>query len=138
MMSRPSALRPVLAALLCTGVIVHCAAQEWNCIQVQNDGTVSLNWEVDALGAEFYSVTPMLPPPDYTPLPSTDIDMEPDNVLSNLVGSGIPLLTTTQELCYTLTALDALGNPLADPSDTLCSIHLELEAGVVPGTVDLA
>ena len=118
--------------------MAHGAAQEWNCIQVNNDGTANLNWQVDALGAEYYSVTPMLPPPDYTPFPATDIYMEPDNVYSNLVGSGIPLLTTTQELCYTLTALDALGNPLAGPSDTLCTIHLELESGLIPGTVDLA
>ena len=45
--------------------------QEWNCIQVLNDGTVDLNWEPDVAGAATYSVVPLLPPPDYTPLPAS-------------------------------------------------------------------
>jgi len=47
--------------------------QEWNCIQVLNNGTATLNWQSDATGAESYAINPMLPAPDYTPLPSTDI-----------------------------------------------------------------
>ena len=48
--------------------------QVWNCTQVNNDGTVTLNWLSDATGAEFYAVTPMLPSPDFTPLPGFDVD----------------------------------------------------------------
>ncbi|MCH1575657.1 MAG: hypothetical protein L7S67_05240, partial [Flavobacteriales bacterium] len=112
--------------------------QEWNCIQVLNDGNAQLNWEADATGAEYYTITPLLPAPDYTPLPSTDQYLEPDNPISNVVGVGVPLLTTTQGFCYTLTPLNAAGSAIAGPSDTLCTIFLELESGLIPGTVDLA
>ena len=112
--------------------------QVWNCTQVNNDGTVTLNWLSDATGAEFYAVTPMLPAPDFTPLPGFDVDLEPDNPISDVTGFNTPLLTATQGFCYTLTALNAAGSAMAGPSDTLCTIFLELESGLIPGTVDLA
>ena len=113
-------------------------AQEWACIQVNDDGTASLNWEVDLTGAEAYSITPMLPAPDFTPLPAFDVSMELGSPLSNVTGSPATLLTTTQGFCYTLTALDGAGSNLAGPSDTLCTIFLELELGLLPGSVDFS
>ena len=111
--------------------------QEWNCIQVLNNGTATLNWQSDATGAESYAINPMLPAPDYTPLPSTDVFLDPGNPISDVSGFNLPLLTATQGFCYTLTSLDAAGSSLAGPSDTLCTIFLELESGLIPGTVDL-
>ena len=111
--------------------------QEWRCIQVNNDETVTLNWEPDATGAEFYTVTPMLAAPDYTPLPGFDQYLEPDNPISFVAGITTPLLTSSEGFCYTLTPLNAAGSNIAGPSDTLCTIFLELESGLIPGTVDL-
>ena len=75
MMSVRSSFRLVCASLLVLGALPALDAQEWNCIQVLNDGTVDLNWEPDATGAATYSVVPLLPPPDYTPLPASDFDL---------------------------------------------------------------
>ena len=111
-------------------------AQEWECLQVLNDGTVNLGWESDLLGAEAYSITPLLPAPDWTPLPATDQNLDPGNPMSNVVGVNLPLLSTNQGFCYTLLALDASGSAMAGPSDTLCTIYLELSSGLIPGTVD--
>ena len=111
--------------------------QEWTCIQVNNDATVTLNWEPDATGADFYTITPMLAAPDYTPLPGFDQYLEPDNPISFFTGITTPLLTSSEGFCYTLTPLNAAGSNIAGPSDTLCTIFLELESGLIPGTVDL-
>ena len=132
MMSVRSTFRFVCAFLLVLGALPALDAQEWNCIQVLNDGTVDLNWEPDATGAATYSVVPLLPPPDYTPLPASDFDLA-----TYPTGANWPLLTANQEFCFTVYALDGAGSTLAGPSDTLCSIYLEVESGLIPGTVDL-
>ena len=131
-MSVRSSFRFVCAFLLVLGALPALDAQEWNCIQVLNDGTVDLNWESDATGAATYSVVPLLPPPDYTPLPASDFDLA-----TYPTGANWPLLTANQEFCFTVYALDGAGSTLAGPSDTLCSIYLEVESGLIPGTVDL-
>ena len=127
-----------LMVCMMVGAGVQTSAQEWSCIQVNDDGTAQLNWAPDQTGADAYSVTPMLPAPDFTPLPAFDVSMELGNPLSNVVGNLTPLLTTTQGFCYTLTALDGAGSNLAGPSDTLCTIFLELELGLLPGSVDFS
>ena len=120
----------LLVLMAAAGPIVH--AQDWSCIQVQNDGTVDLGWSVTTPGATEMSITPLLPPPDWTPLPATEVDLA-----TNPTGTNYTLLATTQEFCFTLQATDGTA-PLSGLSDTLCSIYLELEAGLIPGTVDLA
>ena len=132
-MSCWSSIRPtfLLVPMLALAGVVH--AQDWECIQVLNDGSVDLGWAPDTQGAAAYSVVPLLPPPDYTSLPATDYDLT-----TYPTGVNWPLLTTTQEFCFTIYALDGAGSTMAGPSDTVCSIFLELAAGVVPGTVDLA
>ena len=123
----------VLMSWFALASMSHACAQDWECIQVQMDGTVNLGWAPDALGASTYSLVPLLPPPDYTPLPATDFDLA-----SFPTGANWPLLTTNQEFCFTIYALDGAGSTIAGPSDTLCSIFLEIESGLQPGTVDLA
>ena len=132
MMSIWSMFRPVLSFLLMVGMALSVSAQEWTCIQVQNDGTVDLGWSVTTPGASVMSITPMLPPPDYTALPATDVDLA-----TNPVGTNYTLLATTQEFCFTLQATDGTA-PLSGLSDTLCTIWLDVQAGLIPGTVDLA
>ena len=133
MMSFWSSIRPAFLLVPMLGLALVVPAQDWECIQVLNDGSVDLGWAPDTQGAAAYSVVPLLPPPDYTPLPATDYDLA-----TYPTGVNWPLLTTTQEFCFTIYALDGAGSTMAGPSDTVCSIFLELEAGVVPGTVDLA
>ncbi|MGB1573602.1 MAG: hypothetical protein ACPG85_04935, partial [Flavobacteriales bacterium] len=133
MMSCWSSIRPALLLVPMLALASVVPAQDWECIQVLNDGSVDLGWAPDTQGAAAYSVVPLLPPPDYTPLPATDYDLA-----TYPTGVNWPLLTTTQEFCFTIYALDGAGSTMAGPSDTVCSIFLELAAGVVPGTVDLA
>lgn len=127
---------PVRCSLLLGWAFVAAAfagrAQAWNCIQVLNDGSVDLGWSVTSPGATVMSVTPLLPPPDYTPLPGTDFD-----VATHPNGANYVLLSTIEEWCFVLQEFGPSG-PLGGLSDTLCSIQLELDAGLIPGTVDLA
>ena len=132
MMSFWPMLRSALLFLLMVGMALSVPAQEWTCIQVQNDGTVDLGWSVTTPGASVMSITPMLPPPDYTALPATDVDLA-----TNPNGTNYTLLATTQEFCFTLQATDGTA-PLSGLSDTLCTIWLDLQAGLIPGTVDLS
>lgn len=132
-MSCLPSIRPAFLLVPMLALASVVPAQDWECIQVLNDGSVDLGWAPDTQGAAAYSVVPLLPPPDYTPLPATDYDLA-----TYPTGVNWPLLTTTQEFCFTIYALDGGGSTMAGPSDTVCSIFLELEAGVVPGTVDLA
>jgi gliding motility-associated-like protein len=132
-MSCWSSIRPTFLLVPMLALAGVVPAQDWECIQVLNDGSVDLGWAPDTQGAAAYSVVPLLPPPDYTSLPATDYDLT-----TYPTGVNWPLLTTTQEFCFTIYALDGAGSTMAGPSDTVCSIFLELAAGVVPGTVDLA
>ena len=111
-------------------------AQDWECLQVEMDGGLSLGWSSDATGASFYSIDQMLPPPDYTSFLQTQVDLVTNPGGTTFGAGGIDY--ASQSFCFTLQAQDALGSNMGGLSDTLCTIHLELESGLIPGTVDLA
>jgi len=112
-------------------------AQEWECLQVEVDGTLSIGWEPDVLGASFYNVDHLLPAPDYVSFLQVPVDLaaEPTGTVLGSVGGGFDF--GSQSFCFTLQAQDAFGSNMAGLSDTLCTIHLELQSGLIPGTVDL-
>ena len=68
MMSCWPSIRPAFLLVPMLALASVVPAQDWECIQVLNDGSVDLGWAPDTQGAAAYSVVPLLPPPDYTPL----------------------------------------------------------------------
>ena len=50
-------------------------AQEWECLQVEVDGTLSIGWEPDVLGASFYHVDHLWPAPDYVSFLQVAVDL---------------------------------------------------------------
>ena len=107
MMSCWPSIRPAFLLVPMLALASVVPAQDWECIQVLNDGSVDLGWAPDTQGAAAYSVVPLLPPPDYTPLPATDYDLA-----TYPTGVNWPLLTTTQEFCFCLLyTSDAADDP---------------------------
>ena len=128
--------RSLLLALLAVGTAFVGRCQDWECIQVEANGNLTMGWEADATGASFYNVDHLLPPPDYTSFTqlSVDLAVEPTGTVLGAAG-GFDF--SGQSFCFTLQAQDALGSNMGGLSDTLCTLHLELSAGLIPGTVDL-
>ena len=128
--------RSFLLALLAVGTAFAGRSQAWECIQVEANGNLTIGWEADVTGASFYNVDHMLPAPDYTSFTqlSVDLAVEPTGTVLGAAG-GFDF--SGQSFCFTLQAQDALGSNMGGLSDTLCTLHLELSAGLIPGTVDL-
>jgi len=88
------------------------------------------------LGAASYSIDYLLPPPDYLSFLQSDVDLAANPTGAVLTAAG-GFDFSSQSFCFTLLAQDAAGSNLSGVSDTLCTLHLELTAGLIPGIVDL-
>lgn len=113
------------------------SGQAWECIQVETNGALTLGWSPDALGASSYTIDHLLPAPSYQSFLQQDVDLASNPVGTVLGGSG-GIDLSIQSFCFTLQAQDAFGSNMAGLSDTLCTIYLDLQSGLIPGTVDLA
>ena len=124
-----------LCACACVGPLPGLA-QDWGCLQVESNGDLTLGWAPDALGAASYSIDYLLPPPDYLSFLQSDVDLAANPTGAVLTAAG-GFDFSSQSFCFTLLAQDAAGSNLSGVSDTLCTLHLELTAGLIPGIVDL-
>lgn len=111
-------------------------AQDWECIQVEANGNLTMGWQPDGIGAVSYNLDHLLPPPDFTSFTQVSIDLTAEPT-GTVLGSASGFDFSSQSFCFTLQAQDAFGSNMAGLSDTLCTLHLELSAGLIPGTVDL-
>ena len=110
--------------------------QEWGCLQVEANGNLTAGWEPDALGAASYNLDHLLPPPDFVSFLEVEVDLAAEPT-GTVLGTAGGFDFSNQSFCFTLQAQDALGSFMAGVSDTLCTIHLDLSSGLIPGFVDL-